>query len=98
MQGWWTGAYKGPIILGPVKLEIVYCYKFTKADDYIKSKTELVLNTKLGDIDNNSKAVLDAMQGRVFLDDKQVCILHAYKIRTCLNGISIRVFSALQKF
>jgi Holliday junction resolvase RusA-like endonuclease len=50
-----------------------------------------------GDIDNLSKFVLDALNGVVFPDDKQVTDLHATKsfdttARTCRTTVSIRRF------
>jgi Holliday junction resolvase RusA-like endonuclease len=47
--------------------------------------------TKKPDIDNIVKAVLDGMNGIVYLDDKQVVDLHLTKVYSSKEGIDIMV-------
>jgi Holliday junction resolvase RusA-like endonuclease len=47
--------------------------------------------TKKPDIDNIVKAVLDGMNGIVYLDDKQVVDLHLTKVYSLKEGIDIMV-------
>ena len=47
--------------------------------------------TKKPDIDNIVKAVLDGMNGIVYLDDKQVVALHLTKVYSSKEGIDIMV-------
>lgn len=47
--------------------------------------------TKKPDIDNIVKAVLDGMNGIVYLDDKQVVDLHLTKVYSLSEGIDIMV-------
>ena len=47
--------------------------------------------TKKPDIDNIVKAILDGMNGVVYLDDKQVVDLHLTKVYSSKEGIDIMV-------
>jgi Holliday junction resolvase RusA-like endonuclease len=47
--------------------------------------------TKKPDIDNIVKAILDGMNGIVYLDDKQVVDLHLTKVYSSKEGIDIMV-------
>ena len=63
---------------------------------YSKTRQKACINglerpTKKPDIDNIVKAVLDGMNGIVYLDDKQVVDLHLTKVYSSKEGIDIMV-------
>ena len=63
----------------PLSVEIVYEMPIPKMS--AKKANEMIgmYHTKKPDLDNLDKAILDAMSGRVFKDDSQVCKLSAVK-------------------
>lgn len=70
----------------PLKTPVMACIYITYAvpPSYTKKRREACLNgferPSRHDIDNVCKAVLDACNGIVYLDDKQVCSLHTTKV------------------
>ena len=63
---------------GPIEVTLVL------HDDHIDvsiSETDLCANTKIrrGDIDNYTKLILDSLNGRAWLDDKQIMRLRVVK-------------------
>ena len=69
---------------GPLSASIVFCLarpaSHFRADGNVKPKMLDALPTKRPDIDNLSKGLLDAMNGFIYLDDKQITSLCASKI------------------
>ena len=68
---------------------------------YSKKKREACISgdirpTKKPDIDNIAKAFLDAMNGIVYLDDKQVVSLHVTKVYGDTGCVNILVKEELQ--
>lgn len=79
-----TSQYKGPLLSGPIRLTVCYCFKWPK---YGKVKQRhKVFNvfwdffTSRPDIDNLTKPLQDALSGTVCSDDSQVVDLRAQKL------------------
>ncbi len=75
-----------------------FCSKFREADKTFATKATFMINLNNADLDNYTKPCQDAMQGIVFQNDKQVCFLHACKVRTFKEGVGIQVFTVNQAF
>lgn len=73
---WWmkTEIQKAglPIFSGPVALDILACFALPKSKFKKKAKVEARWKTSKPDFDNVAKAVCDAGNGILFLDDAQV--------------------------
>jgi Holliday junction resolvase RusA-like endonuclease len=80
----------------------VYLYfKLPIPKSYSKKRTEACLSgfdkpTKKPDLDNLAKAVLDGMNGVIFLDDCQIVSLHCTKTYSTGPGIDILVMEELR--
>lgn len=77
---------------GPLKLEIVFYFKRPKS--HTKKQRLIAHHIIRPDLDNLCKGVLDALNGELFKDDSQVCMLSAVK-RYCQDtqqpGVLLRV-------
>lgn len=65
-----------PPIHGPVALRIVYCFPRPKA----ARGRDRVWKTTRPDLDNLEKAVMDALSGVAYIDDRQVAVKQTAKI------------------
>ena len=59
---------------GDLSLELLFCFK--KAKGASKNK----YSAPIGDIDNYCKSVMDALEGVLYENDRQVCELKAKKM------------------
>ena len=69
-------AYEGPRFAGPVTVGISTCRKLPKSTP---KKVESEPDCYTPDVDNIAKAVLDALNGKAWEDDKCVTVLHMEK-------------------
>ena len=77
-------------LCGPIDVEILF--SFTKPSSWSKKKiTETVDHVSKPDLDNLIKLVLDALNGIVWADDKQIRSLRAHKQYSDKDHISINV-------
>jgi Holliday junction resolvase RusA-like endonuclease len=72
--------YDGPVLDGPVCVDMVFLLPRPKNMMWKTKPMLRVMHTKRPDLDNLQKAVLDALSGRLWRDDAQVCIGHAVKL------------------
>jgi hypothetical protein len=56
-----------------------------------KKETYVKTGETVPDVDNLAKGVLDAMQGVVFGNDVQVCVLETSRLFWGYDGVSVRV-------
>ena len=87
-------AYKGELILGPVRLDIDFFFPVPKSAGKKKRLAMLeglVQPEAGGDVTNLVKFIEDQMQGIVIENDKQVKIQYAAKWYACLPRIDIVV-------
>jgi Holliday junction resolvase RusA-like endonuclease len=66
--------------LDPIRLELMAVFACPKSDYRKRTPRPRRSHTKRPDIDNVLKAVLDAGTGVLWIDDDQVCEVHARKI------------------
>jgi Holliday junction resolvase RusA-like endonuclease len=83
-----------PLIEGPVRLDLKLFV--TPPASWSKKKTALalggaVLPTTKPDIDNVLKGICDAMNGVVFMDDKQVCEVSVTKRYAATPEVAVHV-------
>ncbi|HPO91352.1 MAG TPA: RusA family crossover junction endodeoxyribonuclease [Victivallales bacterium] len=81
-------------IIDPVKLDLEFYFSVPKS--FSKKKRELairggILPAKRPDIDNLMKMVIDALQGRFFLDDSQIVSIMARKIYSEIPETKIKI-------
>lgn len=70
-------AMRGPRILGPVAVVVVFVFERPKS--YPKSKT-VTWHPVKPDFDNLEKSVLDALKGIVYTDDSQIVSSRTWKV------------------
>jgi len=66
-------AYSGPPLEGPIRLGLVFVLPRPKAMRWKKRPTPRAWHAKKPDWDNLAKAVCDAVNGTLWVDDAQVC-------------------------
>lgn len=66
-------AYRRPPLIYPIELEIVLTYTIPKS--WSKKKKDTAVFPRKPDIDNVAKAVMDALEGVIYVDDSQVADL-----------------------
>lgn len=78
------GHWRNPPAAGPVLIKIAFRFSRSKAMTWKRRPMDRYPHIKKPDLDNLAKAVLDALNGLVFLDDSQVVALHLEK--ECIAG------------
>lgn len=80
----WEKKYKGLILKGAVKLDLLFCFKKAKSckKDY---------HTQRPDLDNLEKAILDGLNKVAFVDDCQVVELNSKKVFSDTDKILINI-------
>ena len=71
-----------------IRVEIPKSFSKQKRKDALEGITK---PTKKPDIDNCAKCFLDAMNGHVYLDDKQVINLHVTKVWSEIGAVEVMV-------
>jgi len=71
-----------------IRIEIPKSFSKQKRKDALEGITK---PTKKPDIDNCAKCFLDAMNGHVYLDDKQVINLHVTKVWSEIGAVEVMV-------
>jgi Holliday junction resolvase RusA-like endonuclease len=71
-----------------IRMEIPKSFSKQKRKDALEG---VIKPTKKPDCDNVSKAFLDAMNGHVYLDDKQVVNLHVTKVWSEIGAVDVMV-------
>jgi Holliday junction resolvase RusA-like endonuclease len=71
-----------------IRMEIPKSFSKQKRKDALEG---VIKPTKKPDCDNVSKAFLDAMNGHVYLDDKQVVNLHVTKVWSEIGAVEVMV-------
>lgn len=97
LVGWYAKEAMGDdynLMEGPLKVEIFATVEIPAS--WSKKKREMALNgdiypTTKPDLDNLCKGLLDAMNGIVYADDKQVVILEARKIYGSIPRVFVQV-------
>lgn len=80
----WKNKYKGLILKGAVKLDLVFVFK--------KAKTcKKTLHTQRPDIDNLLKSILDGLNKVAFIDDCQVVELNSKKLFASTDAVLIMI-------
>ena len=80
----WKKKYKGLILKGAVKLDLVFVFK--------KAKTcKKTLHTQRPDIDNLQKSILDGLNKVAFVDDCQVIELNSKKVFASTDAVLISI-------
>jgi Holliday junction resolvase RusA-like endonuclease len=91
-----------PPVLGPLRVDLVF-YRQTDDPELVgsewfngvawseKKETYVKTGETVPDVDNLAKGVLDAMQGVVFGNDVQVCVLETSRLFWSYDGVSVRV-------
>ncbi len=90
---------KAKIIEGPVHLSMVITHPIPKAWSKKKRHQAIegnILPTVKPDIDNVEKLVSDALNGIVWVDDKQVCMVDKVKIYGEIPQIGITIAELLR--
>lgn len=64
---------------GPLKAEFTFVFSRPSAMTWKKKPMPRVWHSKRSDIDNNMKAIFDAMNGIVYPDDALICEVSGYK-------------------
>lgn len=67
------GVYRGPPLLGPLRVDLLFLLPRTKAEFWKTKPMPRLPHPKKPDRDNLDKAVLDALTGLLWLNDSQVC-------------------------
>lgn len=78
----------------PVRVKVTCYYEVPKSArkaDKIKMAANELLPTKKPDVDNILKAILDALNGLAYLDDKQVVQVGIIKKYSEIEGIKITI-------
>ena len=83
-----TKRYGVPKVKGPIFIETVFKFRIPKTD---KEHKEGDYYLHCPDLDNLQKAVLDALNGIAWEDDKQVVFTRAKKIYSEYDGIEIHI-------
>lgn len=84
------------LITVPIALEVKFYMKIPKSTSKVRTKEMIqgkIHHIKRPDIDNLLKFVLDCMNGVIFKDDSQVCVIHAEKIYAEKGHTIIRIFN-----
>lgn len=71
-----------------IRVEIPKSFSKQKRKDALAN---IIKPTKKPDIDNIAKCFLDAMNGHVYLDDKQVVSLHITKVYSEIGAVEVMV-------
>lgn len=90
-----------PPIEGPVRLDCIV--KLPVPKSYSKKRSDACLNgsewpTKKPDWDNVAKAVADAINEIVFVDDTQVVIARVVKVYSADSGVDVKVSEVLDGY
>lgn len=91
--------YRDPPLKGPIRIEVIFKmplpYRFNKAqrEDALQG---LIVPVSKPDGDNLEKALWDAMNGLLWVDDKQIADWHGRKIYSEKPGIILR-FEEIKK-
>lgn len=81
-------AHPGPPLTGPIGLEMTFVLPRPK-----RAPKRVVLPAVRPDLDNFQKAILDSLNGILFADDGQVCILAARKVYGRPSRIEVRAWA-----
>lgn len=73
-------AYQGPPLTGPLSMRLRFELPRPKSMIWKKKEMLLAYHTGPKDIDNMAKAVMDALNKLLYVDDGQVCELQAEKL------------------
>lgn len=73
------GVYNGPPLEGPLRIELEFVFPRPAAKIWKRKPMPRELHTKKPDIDNLTKAVLDALNRQVWRDDAQLAEVVASK-------------------
>ena len=71
-------------------------YPIPDSDSKTKKRDKaagMILPVKKPDLDNVAKAVLDALNGLAWLDDRQVVYLYTYKVYAENPGLIVTIYS-----
>lgn len=72
-------AYQGAPLTGPLGVVVLLVFPRAKQQIWKTKPMPRLPHTKKPDFDNCAKAVLDALNGLLFMDDSQVCCAHIEK-------------------
>lgn len=76
-----ASCYRGPLLERPLRVEIEFVFPRHKALVWKTKPMPAYPHTQAPDADNTSKVVLDALTGKLWLDDSFVCEKHVYAWR-----------------
>ena len=79
--------YKGELIKSPLKFTGVFCFPFNKTQKKADLKREFCLHSVKPDTDNLLKPFFDALEGKLYHNDSQICQHEVMKIRSNDFGI-----------
>lgn len=68
-----TGSYSGPPLEGPLRVDATFVFPRTTVLTWKKKPMPRLYHTSKPDRDNLDKAVMDALTGIIWRDDRQVC-------------------------
>lgn len=80
----WKKKYKGLILKGAVKLDLVFVFKKAKS-------CKKTFHTQRPDIDNLLKSILDGLNKVAFVDDCQVVELNSKKLFASTDAVLISI-------
>lgn len=66
-------SFSGPLLTGPLRVDCEFVFPRTKSQQWKTRPMPRIRHTKKPDRDNLDKAVLDSLNGLVWVDDAQVC-------------------------
>ena len=65
---------------GPLKLHLVFVMPRTQNQFFLKKAMPRIWHSKKPDFDNLEKAICDALNGVVWIDDAQICVTETIKV------------------
>ena len=90
-----ASVHHGELLSGPVSVELVFVFPRTKGQIWKRRDMPRIRHTKKPDADNLAKAVLDSLNGLIWVDDAQVCELSVSKWIAAGDeraGVTVRIY------